>query len=171
MGYTTEFKGKFKLDRPLEEQVYQDLLSLNETRRMKRAVDSDLYGVQGEFYFKDDNLGVIDCNQPPETQPGLWCNWKPTEDKQFIEWDQGEKFYSYVEWIYYIINRILKPKKYILNGEVEWLGEEQGDIGTIIVIDNIVFIKAQGIKKKVIRLERFDYGFFTQLNAVYERVK
>jgi hypothetical protein len=39
----------------------------------------------------------------------------------------------------YIINKILKPNGYVLNGVVQWQGEEVGDVGEIFVEDNKVF--------------------------------
>jgi hypothetical protein len=56
-----------------------------------------------------------------------------------IEWDGGEKFYNYTEWLVYLINKILKPNGYVLNGVVQWQGEEVGDVGEIFVEDNKVF--------------------------------
>jgi hypothetical protein len=114
---------------------------------MARNVGSE-YGVEGEFYFdgtgyagQDHDATIIDYNRPPETQPGLWCQWKLTEDGKKIEWDGGEKFYDYVEWIEYIIEKILQPRKYRLNGEVEWHGEEYDDMGRIVIKNNKVSVK------------------------------
>jgi hypothetical protein len=107
---------------------------------MKRNVGSE-YGVEGEFYVEDDEKNVIDYNQPPRTQPGLWCQWTPNEDGTAIEWDGVEKFYNYVEWIKYIIEKILSPKGYVLNGEVNWYGENRDDEGVICITDNVVTTK------------------------------
>lgn len=143
MGYSTNFSGKFHLNKPLDDETFNLLVGLAKTRRMKRNIKD--YGVEGEFYFNPDdfkNSGqtedktIIDYNIPPATQPSLWLEWIPTKDKQHIEWNGGEKFYDYIEWLEYIINKILKPKGYILNGRVEWDGEEEDDIGRIIVNDN-----------------------------------
>ncbi len=137
MGYNTDFSGRFDLDKPLLEEDRKFLENLAATRRMKRDL-SEEFGVEGEFYFGDDDSGVIDYNRPPSSQPGLWCMWVPTEDGKGIEWDGGEKFYDYVEWIEYIIEKILKPRGYLLNGKVRWFGEDRGDNGAIIVNDNLV---------------------------------
>ena len=145
MGYTTEFQGQFDLDRELDEDTYTFLCKLNDTRRVKRNVGSE-YGIEGEFYAEDDNNGVIDYNNPPGTQPGLWCGWVPTDDKLAIEWDQGEKFYDYIDWIKYIIEKILSPKGYVLNGTVIWRGEAFDDIGKIIVCNNEVTYKRISIE-------------------------
>jgi len=103
------------------------------------------YGVDGEFYvegdgFKgqDDDNSVVDHNSPPSTQPGLWCQWTPNKDGTAIVWDENEKFYDYVTWLQYIVKNFLAPKGYILNGAVEWTGEEHKDTGKIIVTNNII---------------------------------
>ena len=147
MGYTTEFTGKFVLNKILDDDTFDFLVKLNETRRMKREVDSK-YGVEGEFFVdgtgfsgQDDDKSIIDYNRPPRTQPSLWCQWRPTEDRMGIEWDEGEKFYDYVEWLTYIVKNFLEPKRYILNGNVEWIGEDPNDRGMIVVKDNKITTK------------------------------
>jgi len=91
---------------------------------------------------KDDS--IADYNQPPMGQPGLWCQWRPTEDGEGIEWDGGEKFYYYRGWLKYLIQNYLEPWGYTLNGEVTWEGEEPSDMGKIVVEDNhIKILRAQ----------------------------
>jgi len=144
MGYTTDFSGQFDLNKKLDSETHEFLKKLAETRRMKRNVGPE-YGVEGEFYVEgkgfmgqDDEDNVVNSNCPPSTQPGLWLQWIPSEDGMHIEWDGGEKFYYYEEWLVYIIDKILKPRGYILNGAVDWRGEEMDDIGCLIVEDNVV---------------------------------
>ena len=158
MGYTTEFKGKFLLNKALDQETYNFLKKLSETRRMKRNVsllpegyekyNLENWGEEGEFFVdagglcgQDRESSIVDYNTPPITQPGLWCHWTPTEDKLAIKWDDGEKFYDYIEWIEYLIDKILKPRKYKLNGTVQWRGEEFDDIGEIQIKNNKVKIK------------------------------
>lgn len=71
-------------------------------------------------------------------QPGLWCQWVPSEDGTMIVWDEGEKFYEYVAWLKYIVEHFLKPWGYVLNGRMTWQGEEPDDSGVIRVTDNVV---------------------------------
>lgn len=118
---------------------------------------------------QDNDASVIDQNTPPGElgydvkvdfntrweenqkriaeglcQPGLWCQWiiedGDDEDEQFLEWDGGEKFYNYIEWLKYLINHFFTPWGVLLNGEIEWSGEEFGDKGIIKVEDNKVKI-------------------------------
>ncbi|NVM33993.1 MAG: hypothetical protein HWN81_00255 [Candidatus Lokiarchaeota archaeon] len=151
MGYTTDFHGKFKLNKTLDNDTKVYLTRFNETRRMAFNVDSK-YGIDGEFYvghhwdFSGCFAGQVDrsysglmsYNCPPSTQPGLWCQWTPSDCGNYIEWDGGEKFYNYVEWLQYIIDNFLKPKGYSLTGDVHWQGESSNDMGVIVVQNNAV---------------------------------
>lgn len=163
MGYTTTFTGHFGLDRPLTPEHLAYLKAFAETRRMRRdnnvietlkfpdpvrEATSLQLGVDGEFFVGvTENHGqvrdesVLDYNRQPYTQPGLWCQWIPTEDGKAIVWDGSEKFYAYIKWLNYIIASFLFRWGYRLNGVVEWQGESDGDRGKIIVVDNVVTTK------------------------------
>jgi len=149
MGYTTDFEGVFKIDKPVDEETAKLLKGLANSRRMKRNIKG--YGVEGEFYVEDVETedfwnkerdpNIVDYNTPPRTQPSLWCQWLLQEDDQTIAWDGNEKFYEYVEWIRYIIDRILQPRGYVVNGRVYWYGEGRHDNGLISVVDNKVSVR------------------------------
>ena len=146
MGYSTDFSGKFIIDRPVDDDTFALLKGLDSTRRMKRNVDPT-YGVEGEFFVsgsgfmgQDRDDTIIDFNSPPSTQPSLWCQWLISDNKKEIVWDGGEKFYNYVEWIEYIIHKILAPRGYSLSGKVSWEGEDQGDVGKIRIENNNVSV-------------------------------
>jgi len=145
MGYTTDFEGRFSIEPPLKEEDSEFLKKLASTRRMKRTGLDPKYGVDGEFFVdgpgfmgQDNDTSIVDSNSPPSTQPGLWLQWIPSEDGKHIEWDGGEKFYCYTEWVEYLIEKILKPRGYTLNGTVHWNGEERSDTGRITITDNLV---------------------------------
>lgn len=150
MGYTTEFDGKFTFDKQLDKETFTLLKGLSETRRMKRNME-DVYGVDGEFYVGGEGIHqlenrhdtIVDNNTPPSTQPSLWLQWIPTENGKYLEWDGEEKFYNYIEWLEYIIEKILTPNGYKLNGEVEYYGEEADDKGTIAIIDNNIIVSSE----------------------------
>lgn len=152
MGYTTYFDGQIELDKPLTDELYDFLIKFSNTRRMKRDVnklkemgyDGD-YGVEGEFFVDGEGAfgqrfddSIIDVNQPPHTQPGVWCQWIPTDDRMAITWDGGEKFYHADEWMKYLVERILAPKGYVANGEIFATGEDSDDLWKIKVVDNQV---------------------------------
>ena len=191
MGYTTDFSGKFKLNKPLTEAQAAYLRQFQQTRRVKRDAaitekrpdplriavglpvgieggyfvgeggdygqgeeppenywekyPNDLQKARDEYerYYRE-TLGILNRNATPEGQPSLWNQWTPGKDEQdndCIEWDGGEKFYDYVEWLKYLIDELLKPWGYVLNGEVNWEGESRDDMGIIICKDNVVTTK------------------------------
>mgnify|MGYP003345164362 CR=1 FL=1 len=142
MGYTTEFDGQFNINPPLSAKDNEFLTKFSQSRHMARKLDSK-YGVEGEWYVDGGDLmesNIIDYNRPPSTQPGLWCQWIPSEDGSSIGWDGGEKFYKYIQWLEYLIEKYFKPRNYILNGEVYWSGEMEHDKGVIKVINNEIKI-------------------------------
>jgi len=160
MGYNTTFKGKFHIrtkdgqHTKLNPEQIEYLKAFSGSRRMKRdaqilrdtvdlvRVKVDLpVGEEGCYYVgsaTDGNYGqnkdssIDDYNNPPKGQPGLWCQWVPTDDGSAIEWNEGDKFYYYVEWLQYINDHFLKRWGYTLYGNVTWQGEaSNGDYGTI----------------------------------------
>lgn len=154
MGYQTDFNGSFTLDKPLTEPHKAYLLAFSESRRMKRNAEVAAklpdplrdavalpIGAEGAYYVAgDDSTSVTNTNLPPDGQPGVWCQWIPSEDGEEIVWDDGEKFYHYDEWITYLIDNFLKPWGYVLGGEVEWRGEEWDDHGTMSVQNNVLVL-------------------------------
>jgi hypothetical protein len=157
MGYHTEFEGSFQLDKPLEPEHLAYLKAFSETRRMKRLVDElennpDPFriavglplGTEGAFFVgstsvhgeEDRDPSILDGNTPPDGQPGLWCNWTPTDDGQQIIWNEGDPFYSYIEWLHYLIENFLHPWGYSLTGKVQWEGQDPDDYGVISIKNN-----------------------------------
>jgi len=161
MGYTTDFYGEFNLDNPLSTAHKAYLEAFAQTRRMIRddkiaskmedpvriaaglpvGFDGGYFVNGGGDFGQAEDSSVKNSNTPPAGQPGLWCQWVPNEEGTSIIWDQGEKFYNYVEWIEYLVEHFLKPWGYVLNGEVEWQGEERDDRGMIVIKDNVVKVK------------------------------
>ena len=160
MGYTTEFEGKFALDRPLSEAQAEYLHKFNATRRMKRrahiaatmtdpvreAVCLSLGGDDAPYFTgglgfmgQDRDASVVDGgNTEPDGQPGLWCQWVPTEDRCGIEWDGGEKFYRYAEWLQYLMGHFLTLWGFTVSGEVSYQGENDDDRGVLRVVNGKV---------------------------------
>lgn len=164
MGYTTNFRGKFVLSKSLTAEQAAYLQRFGETRRMRRdaTITETLpdpirlavglpVGKEGGYFVGSPapsgqdwgGDGVVDHNTPPEDQPGLWCQWVPDETGQAIEWDGGEKFYKYVEWLEYLIDNFLKPWGITLAGSVEYRGEDWDDTGTISVHGTTVVVTAR----------------------------
>lgn len=144
MGYTTTFEGQFKLNTPLTPAQCEYLRKFATTRRVGRDVTKLPpdpvreavglpVGVEGEFfvggdgaYGQDNDESVLDYNTAPAEQPGLWCQWTPSKDGTAIVWDEGEKFYCYVEWLEYLIVNMLIPWGHVINGNVTYQGESAG---------------------------------------------
>ena len=53
MGYTTNFQGKFKINKPVDLKTAKLFRGISTTRRMKRRGLPKKYGIEGEFYCKD----------------------------------------------------------------------------------------------------------------------
>jgi len=77
-------------------------------------------------------------NIKEEGMPDSWCNWRP-EGPDTLMAEDG-KAYDPEAWLKYIIDKVLAPDGYLLNGEVYWYGEDPDDQGKIVVEDNIVRI-------------------------------
>lgn len=142
MGYTTEFEGKISIDPPLNAAEIAFLQAFADSRRMDRK--------DGPYALVPDHgPGVVDHNTPPAGQPGLWCQWVPTEDGTGLVWDGGEKFYSATEWMQYLIDHFLAPNAaaigkvpgivggHTLSGLIQAQGEEDDDVWHIVVSGNV----------------------------------
>jgi hypothetical protein len=158
MGYTTDFEGQFTVTPPLTPEQVAYLQAFNETRHMRRdAAETEKredpkrksvglpVGLQGGYFVGEggdfgqaEGADVRDGNAPPMNQPGIWCQWTASDDGTAIEWDAWQKFYSYVEWLEYLIEHFVRPWGRTLNGEVTWEGEDSDDFGKIVVKDNRV---------------------------------
>jgi hypothetical protein len=159
MGYNTDFTGAFNVTPTLKPEHIAYLAKFCETRRMYR--DQDLasqlpdpvrkaaglpVGTDGAYFVGGDgycgqtaDASVVLYNHPPREQPGLWCQWKPSEDGALIRWDGGEKFYSYIAWLKYLVKHFLQPWGYTLNGRVKWRGEDEGGTGVVVARDNDIW--------------------------------
>ena len=158
MGYTTDFDGSMEINPPLTPERVSYINKFSETRRMKRDPEraSKLHdplreavglpiGEEGCYFVggcgfagqaKDDS--VVEHNYPPAKQPGLWCQWIVSEDGSKLEWDFGEKFYEYEDWLIYIEEHFLTPWGSKLNGKISWYGEERDDMGIIYARDGMI---------------------------------
>lgn len=157
MGYTTDFWGQVTVTPALNSQEVSYLRDLAETRRMKR--EKGPYFVKGTgFAGQGHDDDILDYNTPDPSQPGLWLQWRPTDDGSAIEWDGGEKFYGSGEWMEYIIALISEkpsPEGYqrmldaderfvaftfdhVVNGTIDAQGEDPDDRWRLVVTDNAV---------------------------------
>lgn len=111
MGYTTDFEGSFIFDKELTNEQIKTIMDFADERH------------EGSKF------------------PGYYCQWVVNEDGTELEWDGGEKFYNYKEWLEYLIKNFFIPWGVTLTGSVEWSGEESGDIGIIMLVKNVMVVK------------------------------
>ena len=158
MGYSTDFYGSLSFNKPVAPWLAEYINKFSETRRMKRDPEkikeqfpnwgelcfNGELGEDGEYFIGGTgsfgqaiDTSVLDHNSHAKTQPGLWCQWIINKDG-CLEWDGGEKFYNYEEWLDYLIDNFFAPLGYVLNGDIQWQGEDSDDCGTIHVEDNII---------------------------------
>lgn len=161
MGYSTWFGGSLKFNKEVSDELRDYINRFSSTRRMPRDNEKimEIYpnweelcffgdlGVNGEYfapesksYGQEYDDSIIDYNgYKRSVQPGLWCQWI-IEGNELV-WDEGEKFYNYIEWLKYLIENFFEPLGYKLNGTITWDGEDSDDFGVINVTDNVVDIQ------------------------------
>lgn len=155
MGYTTDFKGKISINPPLSEKERDYINAFSASRRVNRHSGpyfvEDTYSghlfLQGATQdtqevkaFKQKMVkDIIDNNNPPEGQPGLWCQWVASADGKYLHWDGGEKFYAADQWMAYLVHHFIGPdpiakvvdaqmsflQPHKLHGTIYAIGEEQ----------------------------------------------
>ena len=154
MGYDTTFVGGLTFSKKPTAQFKEYINRFSSTRRMPRDVDKikELYpnwreycffgelGKMGEYFAieeKTSDKSIIDYNgYACSVHPSLWCCWVIKGNK--LVWNGAEKFGNYVEWLEYMIAHFFNPFGYVLNGNIEFQGEDDDDRGVILVANNIV---------------------------------
>jgi len=153
MGYTTDFTGEFEITPPLTTEQIAYLRGFSGSRRMRRkeslasqfpdpareavglpiGPEGGYYvGGAGQYFGQSRTPDIVDYNKPPSGQPGLWCQWVPTDDGRHLQWDGGEKFYDYCEWATYICEHFLLRWGRKLTGRVRYQGEDSDDRGVLV---------------------------------------
>jgi len=101
----------------------------------------------GKFYLNkklDDDItdilhklseGISDLKDTPRGR----CQWITCNQNSII-FDGGEKCYYYVDWLHYLVDKILKPKNYVLHGTMVWIAENDIDKGLIVISNNKITI-------------------------------
>lgn len=159
MGYTTDFEGRIEIEPALNEIEITYLNRFSETRRMDREKGPYFVGGNGYAGQGDGPDEVYDHNHPHSSQPGLWCQWVPTDDGTALVWNGHEKFYESAEWMQYLIDHFIgyTPaaitelreltdigdflQGHACNGVISAQGEDPGDAWLLAVKDNQVFVQ------------------------------
>lgn len=108
MGYATDFSGQFRFNKPLSRKQETYLKAFSETRRMdrdpllvsslpdpKREAVGLPIGRSAEYFVgengvcgQDRDSSILNYNDPPASQPGLWCKWIPTDGGDELIWSR-----------------------------------------------------------------------------------
>ncbi len=117
MSYNTSFTGEFKLNQPPTLSQYIQYVKFTKARHDGQE------------------------SPTPSAKCGVWCDWHLSEEGTTIyAGNDGNSFYGFDEWLAYVIRTFIKPWGLTLNGEVSWQGEESGDLGKLVVIDNVLVV-------------------------------
>ena len=151
MGYTTDFSGEIDIAPALNSEEIEFLNKFANTRRMNRKKGPYFVDGSGD-YGQGNDSDIISHNTPADGQPGLWCQWLPSEKGDFLEWDQNEKFYNAAEWMLYLIDHFLGVfaisrkelpffNDHVLNGTISAQGEDSEDQWLLHVENNVVSVE------------------------------
>jgi hypothetical protein len=103
-----DFAGSVQVVPPLNSAEAGYLERFSDTRRMRRR--SGPYTAEPFDPFAPDRVDVLDVNEPPEGQPGLWCEWAASPDGREIAWNHRTgKFTFAADWLEYLIAQFLAP--------------------------------------------------------------
>jgi hypothetical protein len=158
VGYHTEFTGHVAVTPPLNEHEVNYLRKFANSRRYART--SGPYQTETDSYRGPD---TVDYNDRADGQPGLWCDWEPSDDGTRISWNGTEKFYYADVWMRYLIDTFLRPDAalqgelaeprlgryyapefgrftfdHIVDGAIEAYGDDPSDVWTLRVVGNEV---------------------------------
>jgi hypothetical protein len=110
MGYTTDFIGHVDIEPPLNDAEQAYLAAFAASRRWRRP--NGPYAVPGNPAAEEEHPSATEdrrINEPPNGQPGLWCDWVPCWDGCCLAYNGHEKFYSPTRWMSYLIEHFLIP--------------------------------------------------------------
>lgn len=127
MGYSTIFTGSFRLNKPLTDELKQ---------QWKAIYDNGVPKVKEPLY------------------PSDYLQWIFTPDGMEIKWDGEEKFYGYVIWLKWIVDKFLIPNGYILNGTVKYQADDDKDERGFLIVQKNIIKKTHQTLTKII--ERYD---------------
>ena len=163
MGYNTTFKGSMEFDPPLSWEETEYLNGFSKTRRvampgdpaglLPRPQQRTPVGTGGACLIDSDVSGSMG---EAAGAPGCWCQWVASEDGKRLEWDGGEKFYNYIEWLSYLncaffsenawakrahpeALSFLRPHR--LQGRIEAYGEEWDDVWALEAEGGQLFVR------------------------------
>ncbi len=116
MGYDTRFEGEFEITPTLDKKTRQIF---------ERWVD---------YYPNDDD-------DDEDGHPYSYMQWilDPYSESLIFN-EKTEKFYNYIEWLEFLIEKVFAPNGYKLNGGMRWNGESLLDTGIIKIENNKIIV-------------------------------
>ena len=114
MGYNTDWNGSLKLSRTLKQQELKEWNTIVENRH------------DSEYNYGDSKREF----------PSIWCDFY-IDGKEF-RWNGSEKTYEGKQWIKFFLKKLMdwsKASGHLIyaEGDMEWNGEEEDDMGRVIV--------------------------------------
>lgn len=164
MGYTTQFYVEFKIDPPVTKEFKNYINAFSDTRHCRWNAKGQIpcwelfswkgdpgedgmyfamprqlqkYFIRDSFPDADDQRPDLctDANENPVGVPGFWGDWR-INDEGNLSWSGAEKFYWYVQWLYFLIVHFSEPAGYKLTGKVRYEGGDPYDRGYILPDQN-----------------------------------
>lgn len=158
MGYSTTFKGRFKLSRPLTKEQIEYLkifaavqhpqrhinlcIDIHDPIREAAGIELDSEGYNCLFGYNHEDI-TIKC---PLINRNDFCNWIPNDEGTHIIWNENCKFKGpeYFKWISHISLNILNQWNISIKGTVYYKGEERGDSGKLVAEKNTIILYPKG---------------------------
>ena len=162
MGYSTEFYGNIlitptpsndfieKVNEWLK-QRHMIFFSTDILSRYPYADDDTVDGlpvadngwnwINGYMDSSSSTVRVVDPNCPPTPCTSLWSDWTIVYNGSggaLLTWNGDEKSYDMWEWLQLLIDHVFAPYGYVLNGSVDFQGENDYDSGNFTVVDNVI---------------------------------
>jgi len=122
MGYNVYYRGEIQISPPLT----------------KEHADVVLAFAKGERNQLTEAIYKSIADSPDPDLPGYADLFELSEDRSLILPDESEGRHGLRLWLVLLIEHVLEPLAYVLNGEVSWTADEDDDRGTIYVKDNVV---------------------------------
>lgn len=122
MSYNVYYRGEIQILPPLTKEHADVVLAFSKGERTQLT----------EAIYKSI------ADSPDPDLPGYSDLFELSEDRSLILPDEKESRHGLRLWLVLLIEHVLEPLAYVLNGEVSWTADEDDDRGTIYVKDNVV---------------------------------
>lgn len=169
MGYSVNYYGSIDIEPPLDSELHERINAWLACHHAQYDVDkiyqvdpdADLHTVDGNPVGENGWNWVkvfIDPHSPAyepylpaviderhsDPMPSLWSDLILEHDYKMgsavLKWNGIEKSYEIPSWIEILIQNVLAPNGYVLNGVLSWEGDDNDDTGSIRVVDNDVIV-------------------------------